>query len=190
MKLTRVLRRALSVLVWLLLAAVCAGTFYLVAVMGEPPQTADGASPSPAATPLPTPAPLAAQADLRTPEQAQAYFPAPLLTLAGEAPMGVAAQDLRAGTTSCRVVTLTYARADGSQVRCVSATPAAYLNTLTDAGFAPAAMDGARLRGLDALRLSGGGGSGALVAQDGDVVYLLLGPDDPQALLALGEATF
>lgn len=188
MKLSHVLRRVLSGLSWLLLAAVCACTFYLVAVMGEQPQTADGASPSPAATPLPTPAPLAAQADLRTPEQAQAYFPAPLLTLAGEAPMGVAAQDLRAGTTSCRVVTLTYARADGSQVRCVSATPAAYLTTLTGAGLAPAAMDGARLRGLDALRLTGGG-AGALLAQDGDVIYLLLGPDDPQSLQALGEAT-
>ena len=50
MKLSRVLRRALSGLSWLLLAAVCACTFYLVAVMGEQPQTADEASPSPVPT--------------------------------------------------------------------------------------------------------------------------------------------
>ena len=101
MKFSHVLRRVLSGLSWLLLAAECACTFYLVAVMGEQPQTADEASPSPIPTALPTPAPLSQAAPL-TPEQAQASFPAPLLALAGESPQSAEAQDLRVGTPTCR----------------------------------------------------------------------------------------
>ena len=189
MKLSSILWRVPSVLAWTLLAVACVCTFYLVAVMGEAPElerAAQGAAQT-AAAPLSKPRPLDGGVNV---QNAAAYFPAELLSLPLEEPLSADAEDIKAGTDTCRVVTLTYAARGGVPVRCVSAWPAAYLTTLPQAGYAPDAATGMRLRGLDAVHLSGENGQGALVARAGDVVYALFGPDEQTALYALGEETF
>lgn len=189
MKLSPILRRVPSVLAWTLLAAACVCTFYLVVVMGEAPElerAAQGAAQTTAA-PLLELRPLDGAV---SPQNAAAYFPAELLSLPFEEPLSASAVDMKAGTDTCRVVTLTYAARGGIPVRCVSACPVAYLTTLPQAGYAPDAASGMRLRGLDAVHLSGENGEGALVARAGDVVYALFGPDEQTALYALGEETF
>lgn len=189
MKLSSILRRVPSVLAWTLLAAACVCTFYLVVVMGETPELSRAAQESAQATAAPRfdPRPLDGAV---SPQNAAAYFPAELLSLPLEEPLGANAEDVKAGTDTCRVVTLTYEARGGVPVRCVSAWPAAYLTTLPQAGYAPDAATGMRLRGLDAVHLSGQNGEGALVVRTGDVVYALFGPDEQTALYALGEETF
>lgn len=188
MKLSSILRRVPSVLAWTLLAAACVCTFYLVAVMGEAPEL-ERAAQGAAQTAAPLSKPRALDGGVSV-QNAAAYFPAELLSLPLEEPLSAAAEDVKVGTATCRVVTLTYAARGGVPVRCVSAWPAAYLTTLPHAGYAPDAVSGMRLRGLDAVHLSGENGEGALVARAGDVVYALFGPDEQTALYALGEETY
>lgn len=184
MKASYWIKRLLALVCWSVLAAACACTFYLVAVMGEAPElgrAAQGEAPAP----LPSARPLGGEV---TAQNASAYFPADLLALGDQAPLSAAAADVRVGGEVCRVVSLEYAPQGNARVRCISAAPASYLLSLTDAGFVPDTAAGLLLRGQPAVHLSGPEG-GALVAREGDAVYVLLGPDDLNALYALGEET-
>ena len=186
MKASYWIKRLLTLVCWSFLAAACACTFYLVAVMGEAPELGRAAQgEAPVAVPLPSARPLGGEI---TVQNASSYFPADLLALGDQAPLSAAAADVRVGGEICRVVSLEYAPQGNARIRCISATPASYLLSLTDAGFVPDTAAGLRLRGQSAVHLSGPEG-GALVAREGDAVYVLLGPDDLNALYALGEET-
>ena len=186
MKALSIIKRLFALICWALLAAACVCTFYLVAVMGESPELDRAAQgPAPSAAPLSSPRPLDGGV---TAQNAAAYFPADLLALGNQTPVSASAADVRIGGETCRIVSLEYTTQENARVRCISATPAAYLLSLTDAGYTPDTTVGLRLRGQNAVHLAGPAG-GALIAREGPVVYVLMGPEDLNALYALGEET-
>ena len=130
-----------------------------------------------------SPAPLAQ--DLTV----QALFPGALLALdpATVQETGATAQDVSVGGQICRVVTRSYALADGGTARAVSATPAAYLERLTQEGVQMQLITGYVLAGMDAL-YAVEDGVGILAARDRDFVYLIEAETGESALYALGAA--
>lgn len=169
-----VLSRVISAVLGFLCALVLGALFYATMVYqltGEGAETAR--------TALATPAPLAPQSD------AQALFPGALLALPGELQTETARDEVRGGEV-CRVITRTYL-VEGVEATAVSATPSAYLAYLSDEGFSPQLMTGFSLDGLDAV-WEQAGERGALVARDGECVYLLIAQTQEQTLYALGTA--
>ena len=120
---------------------------------------------------------------------AQALFPGALLALdpATAQETGATAQDVSVGGRNCRVVTRSYTLADGSAARAVSATPAAYLELLTQEGVQMQLVTGYVLAGMDAL-YDVENGVGILAARDGDFIYLIEAEAGESALYALGAA--
>ena len=125
-----------------------------------------------------TPAPLGTA-------DAAAQFPGAALALSGGTLIHEAAEDVRVGGQTCRVLTRTYQLEDGTLARAVSAAPAAYLEWLAQEGFMPQLITGFIVAGMDAV-CEARGEETALAARNGDFVYLILATAQEQAMYALG----
>lgn len=120
---------------------------------------------------------------------AEQLFPGPLMELAADGASLVQqwAQDVQVGGKTCRTVTRVYTRADGRAVSLTSATPAAYLERLSEPGYEPQLITGFILADLDAMHAVRDDVS-ILAARDGEYVYLLEARADEQTLYALGAS--
>lgn len=170
---------AFSALIGLLCAAVLGVLFYgtmVYQLAGE-----QGAQARAQARLSESPAPLAQGVP------ASSLFPGALLALDSElaTETGAAAQDVRVGGQSCRVITRSYELADGSQAIAISAAPAAYLERLAEADVRMQLITGFVLAGMDALYATRGD-TAILAARDGDFVYMIEAQANEQALYALG----
>ena len=108
-----------------------------------------------------------------------------LLSLADGALLREETGEQTYGGQTCRVVTREYVLVNGASVLAVSASPAAYVERLSQEGWQPQLVTGFMLAGLDAvyeLR----GERAMLLARDGDTVYLIEGSVSEQELYALG----
>ena len=131
-----------------------------------------------------TPAPLAEGVPV------QALFPGELLALDASMAQqtGVSAQDVTVSGQVCRVVTVSYALAGGGTARALSATPAAYLERLSDSSVQMQLMTGFVLAGQDALYAMQGGVR-LLAVRSGGCVYILEAETDEQTLYELGAGS-
>ena len=90
-----------------------------------------------------------------------------------------------AGGALCSVTVRTYALPDGQQAQAITASPAAYIERLSDRDVQMQMITGFVIDGLDAVYALEGG-TGILAARSGDTVYMIEGPADQQALYELG----
>ena len=89
------------------------------------------------------------------------------------------------GGETCRVVTRDYTLDDGTGVLAISATPAAYMERLSQEGWTPQLITGFMLAELDAV-YEQNGARAMLVAREGDAIYLIEAEVSEEALYALG----
>ncbi|MBR2942148.1 MAG: hypothetical protein IKB82_01995, partial [Clostridia bacterium] len=85
----------------------------------------------------------------------------------------------------CMVTARTYRLENGTQVKAVTATPAAYLERLSAPGVQMQLITGFVIDGMDAL-YAVSGDTGLLAARSGDTVYMIEAPNDQQLLYELG----
>lgn len=168
--------RVVSTLLGLACTAVLGFLFYGTMVYQL---TGENAAQSAAA--LPSPAPLMPG------QSAQALFPGELLALQGMQMTGEQARDVEYGGTVCRVITRTYLREDGAQVKAVSAYPDAYVQRFAQEGWTPQLVAGFAVGELDAVYALRGGDAALYARRDG-CVYVIEAPAGEQALYALGAA--
>ena len=103
-------------------------------------------------------------------------------TLAGETE-----EALHIGGALCTVITRSYLLPGGETARAITARPAAYLERLSAPGVQMQLITGFVIAGLDAV-YAVSGETGLLAARDGDMVYMIEGPADQQAMYMLGAA--
>ena len=89
------------------------------------------------------------------------------------------------GGAVCTVLTRTYALASGTQVRVITASPAAYIERLSSPGVQMELITGFVVDGLDAV-YARSGDMGLLAAREGDTVYVIEAQLDQQAMYELG----
>jgi len=94
-----------------------------------------------------------------------------------------------AGGQECLVTTRVYALEGGRRAEAISASPAAYIEILSEESYAAQLITGFTLAGFDAVYALSGGRC-ALYARDGECAYLLFAPADEQAAYALGAAAY
>ena len=116
-----------------------------------------------------------------------ALFPGELLALPGLVLEGEQARDEEYGGKSCRVITRTYRRDDGAEIKAFSAYPAAYVQRVAQEGFAAQLVTGFSIGMLDAVYALRGSDA-ALYARNGECIYVITAPADEQAVYALGAA--
>lgn len=87
----------------------------------------------------------------------------------------------------CTVLRRVYTLEDGTQATAVSASPAAYMARLAEAGYVPQLVTGFAVAGLDAV-CEARGQELALAARDGDCVYFIAAQASEQAMYALGAS--
>lgn len=111
-------------------------------------------------------------------------------------------QQARCGGQRCTVLERRYALENGGQVTAITASPAAYMERLSEEGWMPEQTTGLVLAGMEAIcavreepdaqgadvREHGETGTQALLcARYGETVYLLIAQGNGQELAALGE---
>lgn len=128
-----------------------------------------------------TPLPLDVTADV------EALFPGALLALDETSAelLEESAQDEMVGGQVCRVVTRSYALAGGTPVQAISASPAAYLERLSEPDCEPQLITGFVIDDLDAVYVRRGD-TAILAARDGETIYLVEAQVDETTLYALG----
>ena len=89
------------------------------------------------------------------------------------------------GGRICTVTTRRYELADGLQAEAVAASPAAYIERLSEEGWTPQPITGFVLAGMEAV-YSRRGEEGALCARSGDRIFMLCAQADEQTLYAMG----
>ena len=93
------------------------------------------------------------------------------------------------GAESCTVTTRLYRTGDGLEIETVSASPAAYVQRLSQEQWTAQLVTGFTLAGLDAV-YSVRAEEGMLSARDGDRIYMLRAPVDEHALYVLGAGAY
>ena len=96
-------------------------------------------------------------------------------------------QQQEMGGALCTVITRSYLLPGGETARAITARPAAYLERLSAPGVQMQLITGFVIAGLDAV-YAVSGETGLLAARDGDMVYMIEGPADQQAMYMLGAA--
>ena len=89
------------------------------------------------------------------------------------------------GGESCTALVRTYALSGGVRVEAITASPAAYIERLSEEGYAPQLITGFVLAGLDAV-YAVRQGECLLCARSGDTIFMLRAPADEQTVYALG----
>ena len=89
------------------------------------------------------------------------------------------------GGERCRVVTREYALASGETALAISATPAAYIERLSQEGWTPELITGFSLAGLDAV-YERNGERALLAAREGNTIYLIEAEAGEEEIYALG----
>lgn len=179
----RALAGVLTGLVGLICAAILGALFYGTMVYQLAGETDAQAAARAQARVLGTPIPLEQGVDVRS------LFPGALLALGEGTLIEEQAQDARMGGRTCRVITRIYALADGTQARAVSATPAAYLERLSEEGWQPQLITGFVIGELDAVYALRGDEC-MLAARDGELVYMIEAQTSEQAAYALGAMAY
>ena len=127
--------------------------------------------------------------EAETPEAAQEQQEGGVLALAGAQLLGEQTAVVRCGGQNCTVLERTYLREGGAQARAITASPAAYMERLSQEGYVPQLITGFTLAGMDAVYALRGGEC-LLAARHGDTVYLIDAQADEQAVYALGAEAY
>lgn len=93
----------------------------------------------------------------------------------------------RRGGQDCTVIERQYQRADGVRVTAITATPAAYIERLSEEKWTAQLITGFTLAGMEAVYALRGG-EAMLCARQGDTICMLISQADEQTLYALGAA--
>ena len=93
----------------------------------------------------------------------------------------------RRGGQACTAVVRTYRLENGAQAEAITARPAAYIERLSEEGYAPQLITGFLLAEMEAV-YAVRGEAALLCARADDAVYMIAGPADEQAMYALGAA--
>lgn len=176
----RVVAGVLTGLVGLISAAVLGALFYGTMVYQLAGETESAGAQKRA---MGTPIPLEQGVDVRS------LMPGALLALGEGTLIEEQAEDLRMGGRICRVITRTYALADGAQAQAVTATPAAYLERLSEEEWQPQLITGFVVSGLDAV-LALRGERCLLAARDGEMVYMIETDAGQETAYTLGAAAY
>lgn len=91
----------------------------------------------------------------------------------------------RHGGQECTVLERRYQREDGTQATLITASPAAYIERMSEENWTARLITGFSLAGLEAVYATCEG-EAMLCARQGDAVYMLLAQTDEQTLYALG----
>ena len=89
------------------------------------------------------------------------------------------------GGETCTVTTRIYRAADGTQIEAVSASPAAYIERLSEEGWTPQLVTGFALAGMEAV-YSLRGEEAMLCARADDRIYMLRAAAGEQRIYTLG----
>lgn len=95
----------------------------------------------------------------------------------------------RYGGQDCTVLERTYALESGAQATAITASPAAYLERLSQEGYEPQLITGFSLAGMDAVYALRGGEC-LLAARQGNTIYMIGTAADEQAVYALGAQAY
>ncbi len=128
----------------------------------------------------------------QTPESetdAQAQQEGGVLALAKAQLLGEQTVIVRYGGQDCTALERTYLLESGAQAKAITAEPAAYLERLSQEGYAPQLITGFTLAGMDAVYALRGEEC-LLAARHGDTVYLIAAQADEQAVYALGAEAY
>lgn len=109
------------------------------------------------------------------------------LALSGCTLLSEKTEQVEMGGEICTVLTRVYAAQDGAQVKAITASPAAYLEALSQEGFAAQLITGFTLYGLDAVYETRGD-EGVLAARSGDTVFMLRAQATEQQMYAYGAS--
>lgn len=126
------------------------------------------------------------------PQEAQAAAAAgenALLALADAQLISETAAAEEMGGMTCTVVTRIYRTESGLEAEAISASPAAYIERLSEEKWTAQLITGFVLAGMDAV-YSVRGEEGLLSCRDGENIYMLRGRADEQTLYSLGAGTF
>ena len=96
---------------------------------------------------------------------------------------------VRYGGQDCTALERTYALESGAQVQSITASPAAYLERLSQEGYEPQLITGFTLAGMDAVYALRGGEC-LLAARQGEMVYMICAQANEQAVYALGAEAY
>ena len=118
-------------------------------------------------------------------KQAPAQSGQGLLSLSGVQLLETAQQERQTGGALCTLTTRVYQLENGAQARAITATPAVYLERLSEPGVVMQLITGFVIDDLDAL-YAREGETGILAARSGDTVYMIEAVCDEQTLYALG----
>ena len=120
---------------------------------------------------------------------AQAQQEGGTLALAGAQLLSEQTVTVRYGGRDCTVLERTYLLESGAQAKAITASPAAYLERLSQEGYVPQLITGFTLAGMDAVYALRGGEC-LLAAQHGGSVYLIDAQADEQGIYALGAQAY
>ncbi len=112
-----------------------------------------------------------------------------LLALSGAEMLEEQTGILVCGGRECRVTTRTYALEDGLRAQAITATPAAYIEMLSEEGFAAQLITGFTLAGISAV-YNVRGEEAILSAREGEWIFMIRAAADEQTMYALGTAAY
>ena len=108
-----------------------------------------------------------------------------LLAIADAQLLSEQTEQLEMGGETCTVTVRVYEAQDGCRIEAVSASPAAYIERLSQEGWTPQLVTGYTLAGMEAV-CSRRGEECMLSARADDRIYMLRAAMDEQALYTLG----
>jgi len=93
------------------------------------------------------------------------------------------------GAEDCTALVRSYVLADGTKAEAITAKPAAYIERLSEEGYAPQPVTGYTLAGIDAVYALRDGAA-ALCARAGDTIFMLRVNADERAVYTLGTGAY
>ncbi|MBR3796335.1 MAG: hypothetical protein IKK34_09975 [Clostridia bacterium] len=123
------------------------------------------------------------------PEEDIAAQPGGVLALARAQLLGEQTEAVRYGGQTCTARVRTYQLENGAKAEAITASPAAYLERLSQEGYTPQLTAGFTLAGMDAVYALRGGAC-LIAAREGDTVYMIAADADEQAVYTMGAQAY